>query len=310
MGFAAVARVTDQRWIACAVRDEIAFGLQPGSELQVKTTICDEIRYSGRLVAIDHVAADPVFCVHHTPAMYGFQSYVSVPLRRPDGSFFGTLCAIDPMPARVNNVETIGMFTLFADLIGYHLAAQDQLMAKEQALITSLVDFARGKLGGVFSLDIELVDDLDKTIAHAIAELDAVSSGPPVIAEIAVTAPVRCDRIRLAQVASNLVANALAHGDSSAPVVVRAHTNTDWFELTVENGGVIPNDRLERLFEPFARAESKCTGLGLGLFISAEIARAHGGTLTSVCDATTTRFTLRLPHHHPTDTVTERNSPS
>ena len=44
MGFAAVARVTDDRWIACAVRDEINFGLQPGGELDVRTTLCDEIR--------------------------------------------------------------------------------------------------------------------------------------------------------------------------------------------------------------------------------------------------------------------------
>ena len=140
MGFAAVARVTEERWIACAVRDEIGFGLQPAGELDVKTTICDEIRASKQLVAIDHVAAEPRFCAHHTPAMYGFQSYISVPLCRPDGSFFGTLCAIDPQPAHVNNVETIGMFSLFADLIGYHLAAQDQLIARERALFESRQD--------------------------------------------------------------------------------------------------------------------------------------------------------------------------
>lgn len=140
MGFAAVARVTEDRWMACAVRDDIDFGLQPGGELDVKTTICDEIRQSHELVAIDHVAAEPRFCAHHTPAMYGFQSYISVPLRRPDGSFFGTLCAIDPEPAHVNNVETIGMFTLFADLIGYHLAATDRLTAKDLALLESRQD--------------------------------------------------------------------------------------------------------------------------------------------------------------------------
>src|SRR5687767_15813131 len=64
MGFAAVARVTESRWVACAVRDEIQFGLQPGGELELKTTICDEIRDSNRLVVIDHVAADPNFCTH------------------------------------------------------------------------------------------------------------------------------------------------------------------------------------------------------------------------------------------------------
>ena len=82
MGFAAVARVTEDRWIACAVRDEIAFGLQPGGELEVETTICDEIRDSGQPVVIDHVAEDAAFCGHPTPTMYGFQSYISMPIHR------------------------------------------------------------------------------------------------------------------------------------------------------------------------------------------------------------------------------------
>src|SRR5215210_3995599 len=121
LGFAAVARVTAERWVACAVRDEIDFGLAPGGELQVATTICDEIRDSGQAVVIDHVSEDMNFCQHPTPKMYGFQSYISVPIFRSDGSFFGTLCAIDPKPAPLNRPETIGMFKLFADLIAFHL---------------------------------------------------------------------------------------------------------------------------------------------------------------------------------------------
>jgi len=96
MGFAAVARVTSDRWIACQLIDRIEFGMQPGDELQIKTTICDEIRASGRAVFIDHVGANPEWRTHHTPAMYGFESYISVPILLADGSFFGTLCAIDP----------------------------------------------------------------------------------------------------------------------------------------------------------------------------------------------------------------------
>src|SRR5277367_373856 len=103
MRFAAVARVTEDRWIACAVRDDIEFGLQPGGELKVETTICHEIRQSHRAVVIDHVAEDEVFAGHHTPALYGFQSYISVPITLADGRIFGTLCAIDPRPARLKN---------------------------------------------------------------------------------------------------------------------------------------------------------------------------------------------------------------
>lgn len=117
-----------------AVRDGIAFGLEPGGELSIEATICNEIRASGRLVVIDDVAHDPLFCRHPTPERYGFQSYISVPITLRDGRFFGTLCAIDPKPARLNTPETIGMFTLFADLIAFHLDARTQL-TKLEALV-------------------------------------------------------------------------------------------------------------------------------------------------------------------------------
>src|SRR5277367_6780324 len=107
MRFAAVARVTEDRWIACSVRDDLGFGLKPGGELKVETTLCHEIRQSGKAVIIDHVAEDAVYASHHTPQIYGLQSYISVPLRRADGSFFGTLCAIDPAPHVLNTPETI-----------------------------------------------------------------------------------------------------------------------------------------------------------------------------------------------------------
>ena len=125
MGFAAVARVTEDRWIACSVRDEIEFGLKSGDELKLETTICNEIRCNGQAVIIDHVANDEAFRNHHTPAMYGFQSYISVPIFRHDGEFFGTLCSIDPQPHKLNNVQTIEMFKLFAELITFHLNAVD-----------------------------------------------------------------------------------------------------------------------------------------------------------------------------------------
>src|ERR1700761_1536763 len=136
MGFAAVARVTEGRWICCAVRDDIAFGLQPGGELKVETTICNEIRQSHEAVVIDHVSGDKVYCDHPTPALYGFQSYISVPIILPDGRFFGTLCAIDPRPARLNNPETIGTINLFAELIATHLNALAQLETSEASLLS------------------------------------------------------------------------------------------------------------------------------------------------------------------------------
>jgi GAF domain-containing protein len=122
MRFAAVARVTEDRWVACSVLDNIDFGLTEGGELRVETTICHEVRQC-REAIINHVSEDEPWREHPTPAMYGFQSYISMPIILADGSFFGTLCAIDPRPARLNTAEIIGMFRLFAELIAKNLDA-------------------------------------------------------------------------------------------------------------------------------------------------------------------------------------------
>lgn len=97
-GFVAVARVTEDRWIACQVSDETEFGIKPGDELAIETTICSEIRACGRAVVIDHVDANPEWRDHPVPALYGFQSYASFPIVLMDGSFYGTLCALDREP--------------------------------------------------------------------------------------------------------------------------------------------------------------------------------------------------------------------
>ena len=127
MGFAAVARVTADRWIACSVLDEIDFGLKAGGELKVATTICSEIHESRTPVVINDVDDDAVFKSHPTPKAYGFKSYISVPIIRANGTFFGTLCAIDPRPHRLERPETIGMFTLFAQMIAGHLDIGERL---------------------------------------------------------------------------------------------------------------------------------------------------------------------------------------
>lgn len=359
MGFSAVARVTDGRWIACAVRDEIAFGLEPGGELDVKTTLCDEVRSSRSVIAIDHVAEDDRYCDHHTPRMYGLQSYISVPLRLPDGEFFGTLCAIHSAPARVNNPETIHTFELFADLIGFHLSVHDRLAVSERALlderqraqlrdqfiavlghdlrnplaaihaggkllgmlpldekgrriatviqssatrmaglIENVLDFARGQLGDGVPVTLESHDNLAVTLEQIVSELRTAWPDRDIRTHLALEHPVTCDRARVAQLFSNLLANALTHGDPAGPVRVAASTSEHGFELTVANTGApIPPDTMERLFQPFSRSSTHPgqQGLGLGLYIATEIARAHRGTLSASSSDEETRFTFRIP---------------
>jgi signal transduction histidine kinase len=358
MGFAAVARVTEQSWVCCAVRDEIEFGLVPGGELEVETTICHEIRQSHEAVIIDNVAEDAAYCRHHTPAKYGFQSYISMPIILSDGSFFGTLCAIDPRPARLNTPQTVGMLKLFAELIATHLEAVDRLAASEasllneretaelreqfiavlghdlrnplasiaagarmiakekpkeasdeilglmqksvmrmSALIDNLLDFARGRLGGGIALK-RAPQSLEPVLNHVIAELRANSPDRNIETFFDLTVPVDCDGTRIGQLFSNLLGNALTHGPAREPVRVRATTGKAVFLLSVANSGdPIPSEAKDRLFQPFYRVSAKDAreGLGLGLYIAAEIARAHRGSIEVSSSAEETRFTFQMP---------------
>jgi GAF domain-containing protein len=114
MGFVAVARVTETHWIAYQVLDQIDFGMSPGDELRVSTTICNDIRETGNAVVIDNVSSNPKWQTHPAPALYGFKSYVSMPIVLSDGSFYGTLCAVDPTPRKLTGSGIVRALEMFA----------------------------------------------------------------------------------------------------------------------------------------------------------------------------------------------------
>ena len=359
MGFAAVARVTDAQWVCCASRDEIGFGLHPGGELVLETTLCNEIRQHHAPVVIDDVPASAQYCDHHTPARYGFRSYISVPIFRGDRSFWGTLCAIDPKPARVETAEARGMFRLFADLVGFHLDAHDRLRAIESALrhetdtarrreqfvaalghdirtplqaiagglavierapdqaarvsplmrrsldriselVQDLMDLARGQLGTGMRVAPVLCEDLGQRLARIVDETRTARPDTRIEFECRVDGPVWCDPARIVQVAANLLGNAVTHGTPGRPIAVRATATEDAFELTSSNvGPPLPAADVAGLFKPYFRpaTNSKSSGLGLGLYIVSEIAKAHRGTATASAERGELTFTVRIPRH-------------
>ncbi|WP_430912737.1 GAF domain-containing sensor histidine kinase [Methylobacterium sp. sgz302541] len=145
MRFAAVARVTADRWMACAVQDGIGLGIEAGGELPVDTTICREVRQAVGPVVISDAQADPVYRSHPTPSMYGFRSYVSTPVVLPDGSFFGVLCALDPEPRDLSASWLLRMFRLHADLIAFQIDAHRRLAAGAVDLAESRRDLATSR---------------------------------------------------------------------------------------------------------------------------------------------------------------------
>ena len=134
-------------------------------------------------------------------------------------------------------------------------------------------------------------------LEQVISELRDLSENP-IEARINLTHPVNCDPKRVAQIASNLVANAIKHGAPGRPIRVWASTDETGFELTVANEGV-PIDAVlaQQLFQPFFRGNGRSSnqGLGLGLYIASEIARAHGGKIEVASSQEETRFTLHIP---------------
>ena len=134
MRFAAVARVSENTWTACVVKDDIDFGLKPGGQLDLETTLCIESRRSNAPIVIEHASKDPRYCNHHTPKLYKIESYVSVPIVLANGRYFGNLCAIDPAPAKVADPKILGMFTRFAALIAMQLDSETARQEDKSAL--------------------------------------------------------------------------------------------------------------------------------------------------------------------------------
>lgn len=359
MRFICVARVTAETWTTCAVLDKVDLGLKPGDELVLATTLCQEVRTKNAALIIDHVSQDPIYHDHHTPKMYGFESYFSIPLHRKDGEYFGTLCGIDPLPAKLSDTKTVSTMTLFAELISQQLEAEKRLDDSEAALldaketaelreqfiavlghdlrtplgsivsgadllsrheldpgtkkiverigrsgqrISSLIDdvldFARGRMGGGIPLKIAAVPDLGSELQHVISELQSAHPDQRIQSQIDINGPIFCDSTRIAQLLSNLLTNALVHGARDQPVNLRAVGKEGKLELEVINGGTpIDPVTLTRLFQPYRRGFTQNEdGLGLGLYIAAEIAHSHGGRIDVTSTAATTTFTFRMPH--------------
>lgn len=361
MRFVAVARVTDTQWTACSVLDHLDFGLQAGGELELKTTICDEIRQSGKGVIIDNVTEDPLYCKHKTPGLYGFKSYISLPIILKNGDFFGTLCAIDPEQKMLNTPEVIDMFEIYADLIANDISLAEELSEQKEKLsieievadlrdkfiavlghdlrnpitainmagymikltsdrtqltdlgniiqnsalrmkdlVENMLDFARGKLGEGLQLELHENCDLEPVIKDVVIEQTMAAPGALVKTALKHKIHPDVDDKRISQLLSNLVGNAIRYGTEGQAIWIKTDEDQDYFYLSVSNKGLpIPEKIKEKLFLPFVRGshalDSK--GLGLGLYIASEIAKAHKGELSLIQNAGEITFTLKVPLH-------------
>jgi sigma-B regulation protein RsbU (phosphoserine phosphatase) len=177
------------------------------------------------------------------------------------------------------------------------LQEMDGSVNRASAIVDDLLDFARGSLGGGLSLERKSDTPLKPVLEQVVAEVRRIAPEREVNSSIEIDRPVNCDAGRIGQLASNLLANALTHGAANRPIVFEAYTRDDLLVLTVANAGdPIPDDVLKRLFQPFFRGANRPSrnGLGLGLHIASEIAKAHGGTFEVISTEQETRFTFTM----------------
>lgn len=166
-------------------------------------------------------------------------------------------------------------------------------------IVGDLLDMAREREGAGISVAPKAVD-LRALCQQSIDELGPITRGRKITFECDTDGHGMWDEHRILQAISNLVSNAVQHGTPGTPVRVRLSGDARQVAVEVHNQGVIPDELLPCIFEPFRSGRhhgNRGDGLGLGLFIVEAIVRAHGGCLEVDSSGGQTRFRLVLPRN-------------
>lgn len=176
------------------------------------------------------------------------------------------------------------------------LARMDNSAKRMTRLISDVMDFTHGQMGKGIQLNVKPASDLKSVLVHTVSELSGLHPDREILADIIIDGTFSCDPERISQLLSNLLINAIVHGDAAQPIKVMANIEEETLTLSVSNGGTpISADVIDKLFHPFWRNENnkKTGGLGLGLFIASQIAEAHKGSLMVHSDENETVFSFK-----------------
>ena len=236
-----------------------------------------------------------------------FGSNTNIDERRRNDDFRETFVGVlghdlrNPLNTVLMTSRVLAMLPTTPDAIRKKLERVTSSGVRMQRMIEQLLDLTRARLtdGIPLTLSTEPVD-LGALLTKIVDEIGEGQPNCRFELDVQGLCTARVDPDRLEQVMSNLLGNAVAHGDQTQPIRVVLHCEADWASLAVHNhGSPIPTDFLPLLFNPFAREQASrrpSAGLGLGLYISERIVAAHGGTLSvQSSEAAGTRFTVRLP---------------
>lgn len=166
-------------------------------------------------------------------------------------------------------------------------------------MVDDLLDVTRTRLGGSLPLAPQSAD-VGAVCRAVVAEFEILYPGRDIQLQTQGDLNGVWDAARLTQLVSNLVRNAIQHGDAASPVTVSAISVEDSVLLKVHNfGEPIPEPLLAHIFEPLKRGISRAEkrdNLGLGLYIARTIALAHHGAIRVESSREGgTAFTVSLP---------------
>lgn len=168
-----------------------------------------------------------------------------------------------------------------------------------QHIVADLLDLSRVRQGGGIPIEPK-PGDLRAMCLRIVEELKGTARDRRITFDCEGDVSGTWDEHRILQTISNLTSNAVQHGTPGSPVRLSLTGNPERVAVAVYNEGAIPEELLPRIFEPFHSSRhhsGRGDGLGLGLFIAREIARAHGGDLEVDSSDGVTIFRLLLPRH-------------
>lgn len=210
----------------------------------------------------------------------------------------------------LNTVMMAAELLLLRDGLGEPETALARKITRSAAtamrLIDQLLDLTRSRLGGGIAIERTVVQ-LDEVCRQVIIETELTTPDRPLEVDVRGDLTGVWDRDRMYQLMSNLVRNAIQHGEPRSPIALRIAAGETDIVIEIANRGIpIPPAILPFIFDAFRQGRTdhahRSGGLGLGLFIAQEIARSHGGLITvTSSESEGTTFRVRLPRRAAVD---------
>jgi len=162
-----------------------------------------------------------------------------------------------------------------------YLLKVDQYAAKLNFLINELLDVSRIHAGKLRLSETEVTTD--SFFPEVLASMQQITQEHKIILQQNESAKVKVDTLRLEQVITNLVSNAAKYSPGKNTILVNSVRKDNSIVVSFSDFGIgIPKEKINKIFDRFYRVDEVSkdfSGLGIGLFISSEIIKQHGGKI-------------------------------